>query len=77
MPGFKKPKTEEEYARVASKTDRALTDARGELRGLCRHLGRRFARAPVPQYAKEYVDEAVKEQEDIVKKAQGAWNRYA
>ncbi len=66
----------EEYRRIAARTEEALTNARGELIGLFRQIGRRVALAPVREYVRQFVDEVTKEDESITKKAEGTWKRF-
>ncbi len=66
----------EEYRRVALRTEEALTNARGELIGLFRQIGRRVALAPARDFVRQFIDELTKEDQSISRKAEGAWERF-
>ena len=76
VPRTKEVGSYEEYSRVAERTEEVLTNARGELIGLFRQIGRRVALAPAREYVSEFVEEVTKEDESISKKAEGAYKRY-
>ncbi len=66
----------DEYRRILQRTHGALDRAKAELAVLLRQLGRRFAKAPVQDFARVFIDELVKENESVNKKAVSAYGRY-
>ncbi len=66
----------DEYERILQGTHQALDRAKAELAVLLRQFGRRFAKAPVQDFARVFIDELVKENESVNKKAVSAYARY-
>ncbi len=76
MPRIKISKNEDDFKEVVRRTGIGLSEIRGELIGLFRQLGRLFARAPVRDYARSFIDDAMAQRKTITKRARATVGRY-